>query len=286
MLGLGCKQNNENTIELSYPTEGKAAIAVDNSIQSLGDHLKFVFTNTYPKTSIQASYLDEYEMMKRLLNDSFNMVITTRKLNETELDYYKKINLRPIHEHFASDAVAIVTASKYDTVMTSAVLNDALLNATKNWNSIVFNKQSKSILTWILKENIKQNQLPKHYYGLDSIALITEYLQKNETAFALLPISDYDKNKTLFTQNNCKLIGIKTLINNKEILAYPYQSYIADSTYPLVRKLYTVTVEGRSGLGTGFASFIASDIGQRVVLRDGYLPATMPQRELNIKYGY
>jgi phosphate transport system substrate-binding protein len=33
----------------------------------------------------------------------------------------------------------------------------------------------------------------------------------------------------------------------------------------------------------GFASFVAGDIGQRIILKSGLLPATVPGRKLNIR---
>src|SRR5690554_7122005 len=52
----------------------------------------------------------------------------------------------------------------------------------------------------------------------------------------------------------------------------PSQSTIADDTYPLVRTINIVDVQGKTGLGTGFASFAASDKGQRIVLKSGLMP--------------
>jgi phosphate transport system substrate-binding protein len=53
--------------------------------------------------------------------------------------------------------------------------------------------------------------------------------------------------------------------------------------YPLIRNVYIVNREGRNGLGTGFASFIAGDQGQRLLKLMGMLPATMPVRLIQFK---
>jgi len=39
----------------------------------------------------------------------------------------------------------------------------------------------------------------------------------------------------------------------------------------------------RSALPWGFASFLASDRGQRIILKSGLVPATQPVRVVNIK---
>jgi phosphate transport system substrate-binding protein len=62
----------------------------------------------------------------------------------------------------------------------------------------------------------------------------------------------------------------------------PYQAYIALKQYPLTRDVYMISREGRNGLGTGFASFVAGDQGQRIIRLMGMLPATMPVRLIQV----
>ncbi len=48
--------------------------------------------------------------------------------------------------------------------------------------------------------------------------------------------------------------------------------------YPLYREVYIISKEAYTGLGTGFTAFVASERGQRIVLKLGLVPATMPVR--------
>jgi hypothetical protein len=48
----------------------------------------------------------------------------------------------------------------------------------------------------------------------------------------------------------------------------------------LARDLYIINCQGYSGLGMGFASFVAGDIGQRIILKSGLLPIRTPGRKL------
>ena len=58
----------------------------------------------------------------------------------------------------------------------------------------------------------------------------------------------------------------------------PYQSNLALQRYPFMRSIYAINTEGRIGLATGFAAFLAGEQGQRIALKSGLLPATMPIR--------
>ena len=81
-----------------------------------------------------------------------------------------------------------------------------------------------------------------------------------------------------------KILGVKNSIGKPGSDAYykPTQNDIALGMYPLTRSLYVINCEGGTGLGTGFASFIAGERGQRVVLKSGLLPDSIPSREINI----
>jgi phosphate transport system substrate-binding protein len=82
---------------------------------------------------------------------------------------------------------------------------------------------------------------------------------------------------------NTNVLNVKG-IDGKEFYA-PSQNNLAEGTYPLVRDLYIINCQGYSGLGMGFASFVAGDIGQRIVLKSGLLPVQIPTRKLNIIRG-
>jgi phosphate transport system substrate-binding protein len=81
-----------------------------------------------------------------------------------------------------------------------------------------------------------------------------------------------------------KILGVKNIAGRPGSDAYykPNQNDIALEKYPLTRSLYIINCEGGAGLGTGFASFIAGERGQRIVLKSGLLPDSIPSREINV----
>jgi len=75
------------------------------------------------------------------------------------------------------------------------------------------------------------------------------------------------------------IVGLSTKDNPAlEDYYQPYQAYMKMDNYPLCRDVYIIKTEPRMGLGTGFTSFVAGDKGQRIILRAGLLPATIPTR--------
>ena len=64
----------------------------------------------------------------------------------------------------------------------------------------------------------------------------------------------------------------------------PYQYYIYNGNYPLVRTIYAILNEPRSGVPSGFAHFCRLPKGQLIILRAGLLPvqADINRREVNV----
>ena len=50
-----------------------------------------------------------------------------------------------------------------------------------------------------------------------------------------------------------------------------------------MRDVYVILTDPRSGLASGFSTFLASDRGQRIILRAGLMPATQNVRIVNVR---
>jgi len=116
---LGCKSDgNKHTVQSDTPVRGNIKIAADVSLKELVENLLFVFENTYLDASLECIYLSENKLSQQLMQDSFRMMIIHRPLNDQELNYFRQANVRPIQELIASDALAIITYSQQDTLLT------------------------------------------------------------------------------------------------------------------------------------------------------------------------
>jgi phosphate transport system substrate-binding protein len=78
-----------------------------------------------------------------------------------------------------------------------------------------------------------------------------------------------------------KNINVLSVKVGKNDYFAPSQNNLAEGTYPLARDLYIINCQGYSGLGMGFASFVAGDIGQRIILKSGLLPIRTPGRKIS-----
>lgn len=112
-------------------------------------------------------------------------------------------------------------------------------------------------------------------------------MEQNKNAIGVIGvnwISDFDDSTAINFLNRIKVLGISEdpAPISTESYYQPYQAYIAQQAYPLRRYLYIISTEGRAGLGTGFAAYVAGDKGQRLILKSGLVPATMPVRVVGL----
>lgn len=285
---VSCKKKttDPNAKYQDTPISGHAVIGVDKSIQTLAENLVYIFEHQYPKANLDAIYTTERDLLELMKKDSVVMGVLSRPLNAEELAFFESKKIRPIQQHFATDALAIISSNTSDTTFTTEELKKIFDGTNEYYKGIVFSQQNYNSLSTIMNYmNLKsESDLPKHFYSMDHMDSLINYLSSNTKAIGLIPRKNWEENSEKYLARKLQLIGIEgTDTSGRHYTSYPYQSYVADQTYPLVRKLYTVCIESRSGLGTGFATFLSGDIGRRIIVQQGSIPLEMPVREVIIR---
>ncbi|MGV3640352.1 MAG: PstS family phosphate ABC transporter substrate-binding protein, partial [Adhaeribacter sp.] len=242
----------------------------------------------------------EGDVFQDLLSDSARVIVASRLLTEKETQYFKQIKITPRITKVAIDGVAlIVHPSNTDTLLTLAQLREIFTGKANTWKklnpdsklsnlTIVFDNNNSSTSRYILDSvNLKQ-ALPVNTFAAKSNPALVEYVANNPNAIGVLGvnwISDFDDSTAIGFLRKVKVVAVSAKSNpaSKDDYVQPFQGYLAQGSYPLRRNLYVISREARAGLGTGFASFVAADKGQRIFLKSGLVPATMPIRLISIK---
>ena len=69
-------------------------------------------------------------------------------------------------------------------------------------------------------------------------------------------------------------VKVLSIYNDAEARAYkPYQEHIFNGTYPLFRQMFMITTGTSGSLASGFYAFVTGDIGQKIIMKTGILPA-------------
>ncbi|HPE10588.1 MAG TPA: hypothetical protein PLT28_12650, partial [Saprospiraceae bacterium] len=98
--------------------------------------------------------------------------------------------------------------------------------------------------------------------------------------FICLPISSFITFFSIAYLEKIKPLAIGKVAGLKSYK--PYQAYVASRNYPLLRFTNFIFNESHNGLTSGFATFMASDKGQRIILKDGLVPANAPIRLIQV----
>jgi phosphate transport system substrate-binding protein len=298
LMFAGC--GNSSTTATDTPTSGNITISVDESFQPIIESQINTFEGIYKRANVSANYKSEGEVMKDLLNDSTKIAVLSRELTADEKAVFDKKKLVPRVTKIAIDAIAfILHRNNPDSLITVQQLQDIFSGRVSSWKqinknsnlkdiTIVFDNNNSSTARYITDSLITGSKLPQNTFATKSHEALIEYVEQNENAIGVLGvnwISDQDDSKVLGFLNRIRVAGISANNDNPTSEDYfqPYQGYIAQGTYPLRRYLYIISVEGRAGLGTGFASYVAGDKGQRIILKSGLVPATMPVRVIGVR---
>lgn len=281
---IGC--NNQDSPD-DTPTTGKLTLCADETYKPLIDSEIATFESIYKYSDISVKYKTETEAFDDLMNDSVRLIIVPRNLNKEELKEFEKWEIVPKITKVAYDAIALIgTKDIKDTVYTIAKIN-SLINydvTDKKFKNIkiVFDNNNSSTVRF-LKEKTGVKKLSSNCYALSSNKAVLEYISKEKNSIGIIGanwISDHDDSTNISFLKSVKVLEVAT--DEKSEPLKPYQAYIAQKTYPLYRETYIISKEAYTGLGTGFTAFVASERGQRVVLKFGLVPATMPVRLVEI----
>jgi phosphate transport system substrate-binding protein len=280
---------------LSTPTSGTVKIVVDETLSLLITSHVSTFQSLYTKAKVQDSYQSEGIAFKEFLKDSASVIIATRALNNQEQAFFKQLKIKPVVTKIAIDGIAIIVHNENpDSLLKTTELVEILGNKINSWHQLdeksrlgviqlVFDNNNSSIIRY-LKDSLNQGkELPANCFATTSNEEVIAYVNQHKNSMGIIGvswISDRNDPKTLTFLSKVKVIGLSGLQNPDQFYK-PYQAYLQQGVYPLCRSVFMINREARNGLGTGFVSFVAGEKGQRIILKAGLVPATMPTRIVN-----
>ena len=281
------------------PTSGKARIAVDETFRPVLEAEIDLFRVLYGYADLRTEYLPENEAFEKLLNDSVNLIVASRKLKPEEISIINSRKLYPKQLKIATDAIAlIVHSSCKDSLISMNQIRDILGGKISDWKQldpsspslpirVLFDNGKSGIVRYMADSICQGNFSVKNISALSYNRDVIEYTATHPGVIGFIGASWIsNKNDSLHLSFHRKIRVLAVSESNDPILenSYkPYQAYLLDKMYPLTRSVYMINTEPRSGLSTGFVSFVASDKGQRIILKSGIIPAVAPTRVVNVR---
>lgn len=283
------------------PTSGTVRVAGDETLTQLLDANADTFMGLYRYATIQVDYSPEQDCFKKLLNDSAKVILATRKLRKDEEAFFKSKNLYPVTTRIAIDGLAIIiNKANNDSLLSTEQLKAILDGKINDWNAInpssklgeirfVFDNTGSSTVRSLSDSLLEgKTEFPPNCFAVQTNPQVIDYVEQHPGAIGVIGvnwISDRDDPKQLSFSKRIRVAWLSKKLNPvyPDDFFGPYQAYLFTGEYPLRRDVYLINREGRNGLGTGFASFVAGEQGQRIAKLSGLLPASPYTRDIILR---
>ncbi|MRX68900.1 phosphate ABC transporter substrate-binding protein, PhoT family [Flavobacterium resistens] len=279
-----CNQKSKNESEETI-LKGSLDVTVDETIKPIVDDQVAVFEGTYYDAKINVKPKSEVELINDLLNKKAKVVVTARNLTAEELKRFEKSKINPRVTPFAIDAIALISnKSNNDTLIALKSVIDFMQGKKDTGiKGLVFDNPNSSTVRY-MKDLAKMKDIPATgVFSFKTNDEVIKFVSENEGMIGVVGVNWLSQPSANMTQyiEKVNILGVKGVNGNQYY--YPSQNDLAEEKYPLARDLFIINCQGYTGLGMGFSSFMAGEIGQRIILKSSLMPVKTPGRKLNIR---
>ncbi len=303
----GCQPGGGGSgVGTSTPTSGTVSVAVDETFAPILQAQADTFGKLYPDAHVKLQFEPEENVMVDLINGKVEVAVASRELNAEEEAAFAKQTIYPHTTRIGIDGLAVILhPSNPDSLLTIDQLRTIFTGKTTTWSEIsgqkklgdinvVFDANRSSTARFVRDSLTKGVAMTSRVFAAKSNPALLDYVAAHPNAIGVVGvnwISDHDDPAAMKFFNKVRVASITARPHPKpEDYIQPYQVNLAQKTpaqlaqypelqnYPLRRNLYIINREARTGLGTGFTSFVAGKNGQLIFQKSGLLPALMQAR--------
>jgi phosphate transport system substrate-binding protein len=281
-LAISCNKSADATQETIL--KGNATLLVDATLMPLMEDQVQIFESRYEAT-IKMNVQSETEVIQSLVKDTSSIAVLSRKLNTDEMKIFANRKIIPKTTPFAIDAVALITnKNSNDTLVDIKDVIDFMNGkSSPKIKGLVFDNPNSSTVRYMNTLAGLTSIPQKGVFSFGTNNEVIKFVTQNEGMIGIVGLNWLTQPRPEMQPYVDKVAVLSVKGNNQNDFYAPDQNNIAEGKYALSRELYIVNCQGFSGLGMGFASFVAGDIGQRIILKSGLMPYKVPPRKLSIR---
>ena len=303
ILGLfaSCKDKPKNGRTDTY-SSGTIKFVSDESFSPIIDEQREIFEFVYPKAKLVPIYTNELDGVNMLMKEQVYLAITSRNFTDKEVANLEARRFQPIAIPLAFDGLALIgNNSNPDTIISVNDIKQILSGKVAKWKALYPNSKLDSIE--VAFDNKQSSTV--HYcvdsllggkpinspniYAVDKSAEVIDFVEKHPNAIGIIGsnwLNDKRDTTNVTFKRNIRVMGVSRIHPaTVESSWKPYQYYLWNGNYPLVRTIYALLNDPRHGLPWGFANFMSADSrGQRIFFKAGLLPyrGNMTVREVSV----
>ena len=298
ILGLFLACGNKPKNSLSYDYDKAAAyFAADESFFPILDEELDVFMATAALDSIRPLYTNQEDAITKLMKNETWLAFTSRSLSPKEMQNLKDRQFVPRIIPLAYDGLAIiVNNANPDTCISVKDFKRILSGEATKWSDVyptsklgeidvVFDNPKSSTVTWCVDSLLDGKPINSNNIGaVKKSAEVVDWVENHKNAIGIIGsnwLNDKRDTTNVTFKKNITVMRVSRLDSATVRNSWqPYQYYIYNGNYPLVRTIYALLNEPRSGVPSAFAHFCRLPKGQTIILRAGLLPI---QANMNVR---
>lgn len=283
-LFVMCNKNEQKNTNKESILKGSTTVLVDETLLPIMEDQVAVFESSYD-AKIKLVSKSESEIIVSLFNAKSGIAVLTRNLTDEENKIFAQKKITPKITKFATDAIAFISnKSNNDTLIDLKQVIEFMQGKTSaKIKGLVFDNPNSSTVSYMNTlagiKSIPENGV----YSFKTNDEVIKFVAQNDGMIGVLGLNWLTQPMPEMQQ----YVDQVSVLNVKDVSGQNYyaptQNNIAEGKYPLARDLYIINGQGYSGLGMGFASFVAGDIGQRIILKSGLMPVRVPGRKIIIR---
>ena len=292
ILGLFLACGNKPNPELEEAYQKAASVLVaDESFYPILDEELYYFQNQ-TLDSITPLYINEQDAVAKLMKLETWLAFTTRDFTPKERQNLIDRKYLPRTIPIAYDGLAIiVNNTNPDTYITVKDFARILKGEVSQWKDIypqsklgeidvVFDNPLSSTVRWCVDSILGGQQFSaKNIGAVKSSAAVVDYVENHSNALGIIGsnwLNDKRDTTNVTFKKNITVMGVSKMDSAKSYNSWkPYQYYLYNGNYPLIRTIYALLNDPRpNGVPSSFAHFCQLPKGQKIILRSGLLPRT------------
>ncbi len=254
-------------------TRGSIKCYADESLYSMVVEQRDSFVSIYSSSKIEVEKVKAREGIVKILNGEIQMFVSSRGVTDEENKFIEKTKSEVKVIKVCYDGLTVVVDTNHSLArMTTTQLKQLLLGESKQYK--VFIPDQNSGIFENLKVELLENKKPSGAFIVKNEEDVVKSVVENKNSVGVVGLNVARESKGI------KILRIGTderSITGGEYIE-PVAGYLSNGDYPLIRECYIFLNEIGIGLGSGFATFMTSTPGQKIVLAHDLGPATVPIR--------
>jgi phosphate transport system substrate-binding protein len=286
VLLFSCSTEKRETL-----TSGSITMMTSEDVYPVIDTQVSAFQRMYEEVKINNISVSTREAIVQLLNDSIKVIVCAGGLDDEEKNVVAKNGLELDSTKIAYDGIAVIVNTKNQlTQLTTDELKELISGTKERWSQVKGSKLTSAVIVAVGDPNSgvhkhlrswmgKEAKFTANAFPCSTSTEVFSIVSERPNAIGFVAISWLSK-----MPENLRVVELGDPQFRRDststTMEYftPHQANIYRRYYPLSRAVYIYSHNAGKGVGLGFTAFAASSDGQKIIVSNGLVPATMPVR--------